>query len=121
VNRRDALHHLIDDFLAEKVPSAGGGWAPVDPDQVSQLNDIVHRLVMLKYGADSDGDYPIEWEIVDRTRFERLPYNLVPYDHAPDADLDYIWQVLHDNLSIALRGLQVFMDLEAFHARKATR
>ena len=93
---RSALDKLIDKFLAERRKS-DGGWAPVTERDLGQLYIIVEKIIGMKWGQDPDGDLPIEWKIIDRTRFERLHYFPVPYEHKMKSDSE-----LADRLSTVM-------------------
>ena len=104
------LYELIDKFLKEKRVS-DGGWAPVSMLDFSGLEKIVYQLVQSKWGPDPDGDYPINWVLIDRTRFEPLHYQLMPYHKMkpnPSADEWRLERALL-NLSIAMQAVDICM------------
>lgn len=70
---------MVTEFIAVRKESKGG-YAPVETDEVRQLAEIMKSLIELKYEEDPDGDMPIEFRIVDRTRFESHIFDTVPYD-----------------------------------------
>jgi hypothetical protein len=74
------IHERIDKFLVERRRSTGG-WAEVRPEDITALHKILDMLLERKFEKDPDGDLPIEYCIVDRTRFERLSYEATPYHH----------------------------------------
>lgn len=80
------LNNLIADFLAERRKS-DGGFAPVTEQDLNQLCSIMEKLTGMKWGRDADGDLPIDWEIIDRTRFERMHFQPVPYQHKAQNEL----------------------------------
>jgi hypothetical protein len=63
----EELNKLIETFLYEKRFS-DGSWAEVKPEDISVLHKIIQSLLELKFQRDADGDLPIEWALVDRTR-----------------------------------------------------
>ena len=67
----DKLGNMIDTFLSQRRESDDGGWAPVTPDDMKQLDGILWALIEAKWGKDPDGDRPVEYTLVDRTRYER--------------------------------------------------
>jgi hypothetical protein len=72
------IHNLIDEFLTERRESRGG-WAEVTKDDVKLLSKIISALIKAKCEEDPDGDFPIEFLLINR-RVERLPYfDTVPY------------------------------------------
>jgi len=78
---REALDRLIDRFLAERRESDAGGWAPVTLADIERLHIILNKIIRMKWGADPDGDRPINWQLIDRTKFEPMHYDPVPYEH----------------------------------------
>ena len=76
--KNSKIHSLIDKYLAKRVKSAGG-WAPVKEDELIALVEIIDKLITSKYQADPDGDYPIEYCIVDRTTCEPMSFRGLPY------------------------------------------
>lgn len=104
---RKVLNKLVDKFLAERRVS-DGGWAPVTERDLEQLCAIIDRIIRAKWGKDSDGDLPVEWWLIDRTRFQRMHYAPVPYgDEAKDElALERLNLVLM-NANIANRELDV--------------
>lgn len=77
------LRRKIEAFLQEKKRSAGG-YAPVTEAETTALHAIIEALIAAKYEPDPDRDYPLEWEIVDRTRFRRSHFMALPYPHKHD-------------------------------------
>jgi len=110
--QRKTLDRLIDRFLAEKRKS-DGGYAPVTEQDWSQLNEIIDTLVMLKWSPDPDGDWPIDWKLIDRTQYEPMHYHPVPYDHKTVAKLERLSTVAMnatiatDELNTSIRLLQL--------------
>ena len=82
LSKKTTLLRHIDRFLAQRKESTGG-YAPVEPEEVQALQDIIHRLIALKYEQDPDGDLPLEATVTDRTRYERPLHLPVPYAHRP--------------------------------------
>jgi hypothetical protein len=70
---RGYLNNLLDAFLADRSKSRGG-YAPVDQHDGQKLADIFRLILELKYDRDPDGALPIELDIVDRTRFQRMHF-----------------------------------------------
>jgi hypothetical protein len=94
----------IEAFLAEKSKSEGG-FAPVGQKDMEQLSSLLEALLAAKYEKDPDGDLPVSFQLVDRTRFENTHFWMIP--HAKDEaenDLSHIRSRLRAacaNLSIA--------------------
>lgn len=72
-----ALLTKLSAFLAERKQS-GDGWAPVAPEEVEALYEIVEELITLKYGKDADGDLPVRVKLVDRTRYDPDHFFAIP-------------------------------------------
>jgi predicted RNA-binding Zn-ribbon protein involved in translation (DUF1610 family) len=118
---RKVLSGLIDKFLAEKRVS-DGGLAPVTEEDIVQLHVILNRIIRMKWGADPDGDWPINWQLIDRTRFEPMHYRPVPYEHEAEgvARLERLNIVLL-NANIANRELDVTLRILQAQLRENTR
>lgn len=78
------LNKIIAEFLANHCQSTGG-WAKVIPADIEKLRHIVWMLIRLKCDADPDGDYPIEFKIIDRTQDECFNFVTVPYSDKDEA------------------------------------
>lgn len=110
---RYALDGRINEFLTDRRMS-DGGWAPVTERDLEQLYTIMMRIIEMKWGPDPDGDRPINWKIIDRTRFWPMHYVPVPYEHKAKDDLalEHLFAVAtnaniaNEELSTALRVLQ---------------
>lgn len=77
------LNQKIEAFLAQKSVSEGG-FAPVDKQDAAAIADILRALIAAKYEKDPDGDLPISFQIVDRTRHENTLF--MPIRHLRDED-----------------------------------
>lgn len=77
--RVERIVEMVRYFLSERRESKGG-WAEITDADVVSLNDIISVLVVAKCDRDPDGDFPIEWLVVNRLRFERLHFVPQPYD-----------------------------------------
>lgn len=85
---------MIDEFL-EETRKSRGGWAPVEPQDEEQLDEIIDALVNAKWSADPDGDRPMRWKLIDRTKYEPMHFQPVEYDHKTNNPL----RILRDHLS----------------------
>lgn len=74
---RTDLNVAITAFLDARSKS-DGGFSPVGPKDIEQLDEIIGGLVALKYETDPDGDHPIRWQLCDWTRFEPSHFELIP-------------------------------------------
>lgn len=96
------LDNLIDRFLEDHRESRGG-WAKVTPTDVGLLAEIVQWLIELKCDPDPDGDYPIEFRIINRRIYEGLRFHAVPYEHK--AEQRERLRILAANLNMAANRL----------------
>ena len=60
------LQSKIERFLAVRRKSSGGGWAEVNDGDMLALKNIIEELIKAKFQADADGDYPIQFALVNR-------------------------------------------------------
>lgn len=74
------LMKKIDDFMKDKRKS-NGGYAEVRDKDIIKLSEIIREICEAKYEKDPDGDIPINWDILDRTKYEPLDLLQVPYSH----------------------------------------
>lgn len=72
------LQEKIDAFLTTKRKTSGG-YAPVTGKDLDQLLGIIQYLFEAKWERDPDGDLPLEFKLIDRTRFEPMHFMPVPY------------------------------------------
>ena len=61
------LQTKIDQFLSETWYS-DGGWAQVTDQDISDLREIIQLLIENKCQPDTDGDYPIEYALINRRK-----------------------------------------------------
>ena len=83
--KHSKVHTAVDRFLAKRVKSTGG-WAPVQNSELMALVEIIDQLIHAKYQADPDGDYPIDYCIVDRTTCEPMNFRGLPYSPKFEGD-----------------------------------
>ncbi len=110
---RSELDEKLIIFLQNRRTSAGG-YAKVETKDLSLLRDVIQQLLLEKFEVDPDGDLPINVKIIDRTMFEPIHYQPVPYYHkAIDAlaKTDRL-KVLATNLKIAANSLWLHISLE---------
>ena len=69
----DKLSSLIDTFLAERKES-DGGWPSVKGEEIFDLSDIIFELIESKWSPDADGDSPVEFTLIDRTKYYKGPF-----------------------------------------------
>src|SRR5688572_17674096 len=103
-DKKDRIVKLIEGFLKDHRQSDGGGFAEVTEDDMLRLQIIIDRLIEAKFDPDADGDHPVEYTLVDRNKYERLPFIPVPYDHKPRTleQEEAMFETVMLNLSIAM-------------------
>ena len=106
---REDLFEAIDSFLGRRRLS-DGGYAPVLPVDLDELDSILKLLISLKWQEDPDGDVPIEFVIVNRHRFQRRGYLNLPYVHKviPDGEFEGYTEAVIFNLEIAMRDVTLW-------------
>lgn len=78
--RKNLILHIAR-FIDESVKPVDTGYAPVTTNDLGQLRYIFGQIVEKHWDPDVDGDYPINFRLIDRTE-EYLPYfNNIPYPH----------------------------------------
>lgn len=115
---RKNLSNKIERFLGERRRSTVG-LAEVKPEDVEELCVIIMALIEAKFERDPDGDLPVEFKLVDRTRFEPMHFEPVPYlglarcdNLTPDQKQDILdihmmnLSIAHERLSSAHRILK---------------
>lgn len=99
----------IHEFLKEHRQSTGG-WAEIEDEDVSDLCHIIQDLIKLKCDEDPDGDYPIEFDLVNRLKGRFPHFHSIPYDdtYGPQATRD----ALIGNARMALDALETHFRCE---------
>ena len=98
------LTERIKTFLKERRVS-DGGWAPVTGDDMEQFHAVIYSLIEAKWGADPDGDRPIQYKLVDRTKYWPLHYFPIPYGH-DDGKREEEFDNAMTNLSMAMEAIR---------------
>jgi len=80
-HKHEAVPQNIKDFLKERRESDGGGWAPVTEEDMDLLHAVIYSLIEAKWGADADGDRPMQYQLIDRTKYWPSHYFPIPYGH----------------------------------------
>jgi hypothetical protein len=121
MNTKAALQAKIAAFLEKRTPAGdGGGWATVRPEEVEELHAIMAAIVALKYQGDADGDLPINWVLIDRTRFEPLHFAPVPYHHKATTaeEREEVFDATLFNLQIASDRVYTTLKIRAHRRRE---
>lgn len=81
---------LVEAYAEDVSFSApGGGWATVAENDIQKLGEIVRDLIACKYQTDADGDRPIDWQLIDRTKYEPSHFFPIPYTHRAKTAAEY--------------------------------
>ena len=124
--RRDKLNSKLDKFLETyRESTSGGGWAPVTKEDKEQLNEVLYALLEAKFGRDADGDLPVQFNIVDRNKFEPNHFFNIPYSYdIADRKQEGLDQeeyeesrmsLMMSNLSIAMRGIDTEINIKRYN------
>lgn len=95
----------IEKFLKERRESNGGGWAPVTDEDMELFHAVLYSLIEAKWGADADGDRPMEYKLIDRTQYRPLHYFPIPYGHK-DGKREEEFDNTITNLSMAMESVR---------------
>ena len=95
---------------------SSGGWAEITDDDFDELGYLVDGLIALKCEKDPDGDRPIDFKLINRTKDEPMHFRSVPYtrsDNTEEEILDIVSK--HHSNYVVANGflntiLAVFMD-----------
>lgn len=98
------LIQRIDAFLAVRKKS-DGGFAPVTETEMEELDEIVGGLIAAKYEKDPDGDLPVRYKLLDRTRYD--PDHYVPVASTVRAK---DWQEYIEPLADAMTNVRIATD-----------
>ncbi|MHC4188403.1 MAG: hypothetical protein ACYSUB_01800 [Planctomycetota bacterium] len=104
-----ALDSLINRFLDDRRKSDGSGWACITSEDMDTLREIIHELIELKCEPDADGDYPIEFKLINRRTHERMCYRPLPYRRQQNDTVSHaeLMRILTANLRLAADSLTV--------------
>jgi len=92
----------IESFISE---SKGNGcdWPEVANSEIEELNDIIRTIIDIKFKRDCDGDSCVEFELIDRTRYEGRFLPLIP--HKVNNELEAL-EVLRSRAMISRSSLE---------------
>ena len=108
------LQNALDLFLEEIRPEPFDQVALTDLD-LARLDSLVRTLLRLKCPRVEDADFPVDWDFIDRRKFQRMHYVPIPYPHrATPKQQDAILGCALTNLSIATQEAQRLLDRRRF-------
>ena len=104
---KQSLETMLAEFLKHRSKCKNSGWAEVAEGDIEKLHAIILKILEMKYERDCDNSLPVEVDLVDRTRFERLHHVLVPYEHMAKTNDERmeILSRLNANARIAVEAL----------------
>lgn len=105
-------HELLDEFLNNYCKSDGGGYAPFTTEDQATLVELLRKIREVKFEVDSDGDLPLEFKIINRTKSEPMHFFVLPYLHQQDR------KGIIEYLTLANTNMQIAADIvrHATHA-----
>jgi flagellar biosynthesis component FlhA len=90
----DSFIEEVKKFVQNKSCSLDSGYAVVAKKDIDEMYDLIERMVELRFELDSDGDYPIDFKLIDRTRFQSSNYRLIPHPEDFDNEtLEEQWKI----------------------------
>lgn len=112
------LAKRIDAFLrgVQTPCSDTGGHAEVTDDQLDDLREIVQLLIAARWERNSDGDRPVGFRIVDRTKYESSHFVDMP--HSDDVDPEEYLDSAAFNVGIAQSNFQTAWWLFNHHQKR---
>ena len=100
----------LQKFLAEFREPDGTGWAPVTEGDMELFHRLMQAIIEAKFGSDVDGDRPIDYILIDRTKYWPLHYMHIPYYRTAEdeggSNLDDCLDTALANMSIAVEQVQ---------------
>jgi hypothetical protein len=105
MTQHQKVHDLVDQFLA-KGRLSDGGFALFTHDDERLLNQLLCALDEAKFQRDPDGDTPLNWVIINRTKYQPHHYVRVPYTHE---NLDGAFRESLLNLEMATKAVRECM------------
>ncbi len=101
--KKQTIIDQVDKFLEKRIKSDYGGWAPVDDVDVHWLDSIIDSIIKYKWEEGEPG-LPLEFSLVNRTKFESNQFFNIPYRDDKDIDIE------SDTLGNAMINLSMAMD-----------
>lgn len=103
----------IEAFLNERRTSKGG-WAPVTDKDMEQLHAVMYALTEAKWGPDEDGDRPLNYILIDRTKFWPMSYRPILYAHddcPPEERVEALRQLM-SNIQISAKDVDKHLHID---------
>jgi hypothetical protein len=105
-----ALLDGVEKFIRNRRPRVDSGYAPVKDGDITELSMILQAIIEAKWDADVDGDYPINWKFIDRTKCEPMHFRAVPYKHECKTleEAQCVLDALLTNVNVAVHNLEIW-------------
>jgi hypothetical protein len=102
-------HKKLDKFCANPSLSEGG-FAPVADGDLNVLSNLIYTIIQSKY----EEDLPINFKLVDRTKYQYMHYEPIPYRHLAktEKDREKIFDSLMFNLNIAYGEIDNYLKIK---------
>lgn len=99
VEQRRKILLLMEQFLEERREVGKSGWAEITEDDIAKLDKVLTALIDAKCAPDADGDRPIEFRLIDRTREMMPSFQAMPFRR--DVGEERFLEHAHYNLAVA--------------------
>ncbi len=76
----DKVRQAILSLLEERRES-DGGYALVTDEDMVRFHAVMDALIVEKWGSDADGDRPMQYKLIDRTKYWPMHFDPVLYAH----------------------------------------
>jgi hypothetical protein len=119
----EALLLKVKQFAEGQSATLDGGWPVVTRDDMLKMSNIIQDMIALRFEVDCDGSLPVEYKLIDRTRFEPMHFQPLPYDHEAESE-DELVSILHTaelNLSMATSRFQEQWRMFEYRRRQARK
>lgn len=116
-DRITTVFQKLTDFLQERRVSSGG-YAEITERDIKDLYQLIDAIIVAKCAPDPDGDYPIDFKLIDRTKYWPMHYLPEPYDHELKNVEDGLDTAL-TNLSMANNRVMQLMRLRRLNKKNA--
>jgi hypothetical protein len=115
----EELSQRIKTFLKERRES-DGGWAPVTDEDMEQFHAVIYALIEAKWGADPDGDRPIDYILIDRTKYRPMDFFPLPYGHRTGKREEEFDNAM-TNLSMAMEAIRTTDVMVERHVERSAK
>jgi|SRR5271157_2030389 len=106
----------FENFLAHYRESHGA-YATVYKEDEDRLILLLNALRKAKFETDPDGDYPIEFRVINRHNYERMNFLPQPYTYQAKTTEDFVRcvEAAKANVNMATSHLDLALDALTRH------